>query len=100
MTRKIYLAGPDCFRADAFEHFATLKAEATSKGMHAFSPLDSEVDINAADILKVIYEINVQDIDEADVVLANVEPFRGACVDDGTAFEIGMAAAKGKPIVM
>ena len=59
-----------------------------------------QVDINAPDILTTIYVINVKDIDEADVVVANVEPFRGACVDDGTAFEIGMAAAKGKPLVM
>ena len=59
-----------------------------------------QVDINASDILTTIYVINVKDIDEADVVVANVEPFRGACVDDGTAFEIGMAAAKGKPLVM
>jgi len=42
-TRKIYLAGPDCFRSDAFAHFAAMKAAAADKGIVAFSPLDSEV---------------------------------------------------------
>ena len=31
--------------------------------------------------------------------MANLNPFRGAEVDSGTAFEIGFAAALGKPVV-
>ena len=38
-------------------------------------------------------------IDKADAVVANCAPFRGQCVDDGTAFELGVAFAKGVPIV-
>ena len=34
------------------------------------------------------------------MVVANVEAFRGTCVDDGTAFELGFAFAKSKRIVV
>jgi len=37
-------------------------------------------------------------IDECDAVIANIEPFRGPHMDPGTAFEIGYAVAKGKPV--
>jgi len=37
-------------------------------------------------------------IDRCDIVVANLDPFRGPNVDDGTAFEIGYAFAKGKEI--
>jgi len=96
---RIYLAGPDCFRADAFEHFGRLKEQAAAFGFEAFSPLDSEVDINAADIVPTIFRINMEDIDKCDIVVANIAPFRGCLVDDGTAFELGAAFAKGKRIV-
>ena len=100
VDRTIYLAGPDCFRGDAFEHFARMKTLAQGSGLRAMSPLDSEVDIEASDIMETIFRINLQDIDECQVVVANVEAFRGACVDDGTAFELGVACAKGKSIVL
>ena len=38
-------------------------------------------------------------INEADVVLANLDPFRGPEVDSGTAFEVGFAAALEKPVI-
>jgi nucleoside 2-deoxyribosyltransferase len=97
---KVYLAGPDCFAKDASERYDAMKAKATSAGMDAISPLDSEVDIHSPDILKTIFRINIQDIEEADVVLANVEAFRGTCVDDGTAFELGYAFARAKKLMV
>ena len=72
---------------------------ALAHGFEAFSPLDSEVDIAAPSILSTIFSINIEDIDKADAVVANCAPFRGQCVDDGTAFELGVAFAKGVPIV-
>lgn len=35
----------------------------------------------------------------ADAVVANLEAFRGAEVDSGTAFEVGFAIARGIPVV-
>ena len=72
---------------------------ALAHGFEAFSPLDSEVDIAAPSILSTIFSLNIDDIDKADAVVANCAPFRGQCVDDGTAFELGVAFAKGVPIV-
>jgi nucleoside 2-deoxyribosyltransferase len=43
---------------------------------------------------------NIQDIEDADIVVANVEAFRGTCVDDGTAFELGYAFARAKRLVV
>ena len=34
------------------------------------------------------------------MVLANVEAFRGTCVDDGTAFELGYAFARAKKLMI
>ena len=96
---KVYLAGPDCFRCDAAEHFVKMKALAVKYGFTAFSPLDSEVDIGSPSILSTIFRINLEDIDKADAIVANCSPFRGQCVDDGTAFELGVAFARGVPIL-
>lgn len=38
-------------------------------------------------------------ITKADVVLANLNPFRGAEPDSGTCFEVGYAAALGKSVI-
>jgi nucleoside 2-deoxyribosyltransferase len=54
---KIYLAGPDCFANDAFERYASMKKVAKEHGMVAMSPLDSEVDVFASDILETIFKM-------------------------------------------
>merc|ERR1719421_2695241 len=76
-----------------------MKKQAEALGFEAFSPLDSEVDIHDEKITKTIFDINMQDIDKCDVVVANIAAFRGCCVDDGTSFELGAAFAKGKRII-
>mmetsp|Transcript_88051 Transcript_88051/g.169452 ORF Transcript_88051/g.169452 Transcript_88051/m.169452 type:complete len:200 (+) Transcript_88051:84-683(+) len=98
-TLSIYLAGPDVFRNDAVSHLQAMKKQAMEFGFEALSPLDSEVDVHDAAITRTIFDINMEDIDKCDVVVANIDPFRGCCVDDGTAFELGAAYAKGKRIV-
>lgn len=46
-----------------------------------------------------IYQANIQKMEEAQAMLANVDPFRGPHMDPGTAFEIGFFVAKAKPVV-
>merc|ERR1719460_2458370 len=99
MPLKLYLAGPDVFRCDVADHFDKMKQQAAKHGFEAFSPLDSEVDIHDEKITRTIFDINMDDIERCDVVVANIVPFRGSCVDDGTSFELGAAFAKGKRIV-
>ena len=44
-----------------------------------------------------IYLGNIRYVRECDIVVANCNAFRGALVDDGTAYELGLAHGLGKP---
>jgi nucleoside 2-deoxyribosyltransferase len=96
--RSIYLAGPDVFRADAREHGERKKRICARKGVKGLFPLDGEVDADLAGpaLAAAIYENNMALLREADAILANLSPFRGANCDPGTAFELGAAVALGK----
>lgn len=101
--KKIYLAGPDVFRENALEFFKSVKSLVISYGFIPLAPLDNvipfeEGESNKPESADKIFKANIQLINEADIVLANVVPFRGVCIDDGTAFEIGYAFAAKKLI--
>lgn len=98
---KVYVAGPDVFLSDAVDQLEHVRDLLASHGMKALIPLDNDEDLNFSDKLDTaqkIYKGNVKMIDQADAVLANIQPFRGDHMDPGTAFEIGYAIAKGKPV--
>jgi nucleoside 2-deoxyribosyltransferase len=98
---KIYLAGPDVFRPDACAHGDRLKALCARYGFEGLYPLDTPAAQGSTDGLataRAILRANVALIDDADFVMANLNPFRGAEPDSGTAFEVGFAAARGKPV--
>lgn len=88
---KLYLAGPDVFRPDALSWAENARQSVAALGHRALIPLDNEATTAAG-----IFEANLALISEADVVVANLNPFRGAEPDSGTAFEIGCAIALGK----
>ncbi len=91
---KLYLAGPDLFRPDVLEWAERVRTLCRGEGHEALIPLDG-TQTNAADI----YRSNLRLIGEADVVLANLNPFRGSEPDSGTCVEIGYALALGKPVI-
>lgn len=91
---KVYLAGPDVFRADADAWADKARALCAAAGFKALVPLDGDARTAAG-----IYAQNVVFIHSADVVAANLNPFRGAEPDSGTCFEVGFALALGKPVV-
>ena len=93
-SMKLYLAGPDLFRPDVQEWAERVSALCRREGHQALIPLDG-TRIDAGDI----YRNNLRLIDEADVVLANLNPFRGSEPDSGTCVEIGYALAHGKPVI-
>ena len=103
-TLKIYLAGPDVFHAEAKAIGARKVALCRQYGFEGLFPLDNALGETAgaspAEIAARIYEANIAMLDRADAVLANVTPFMGASADDGTAFEIGYAVARGLPIAL
>jgi nucleoside 2-deoxyribosyltransferase len=91
---KAYLAGPDVFRPDALEWAAQARALCRAHGVEALVPLDGD-----ATTPDGIYFQNIAMIRAADVVLANLNSFRGAEPDSGTCFEFGYAVALGKPVI-
>lgn len=100
---KIYLAGPDVFRSNAIEHLAMMKELCTEMGFEGLAPLDNVINIDPNDVntrkhSKLIFRANENLIKKCDVIIANLIPFRGACVDDGTSWEIGYGHALGKKI--
>lgn len=99
-TPLIYLAGFDVFRRDAIDHGHYLKNLCAAHGMQGLYPFDNEVTENQSPLetAQQIYRHNVAMIQRCDAVLANLNAFRGLEPDSGTAFEMGMAVALGKPV--
>lgn len=100
MPFRLYLAGFDVFRPDAIAHGQALQALCAQAGMEGLYPLDNQAPagLTGPDLAHWIYRANVQLIQSADGVMANLNPFRGAEPDSGTAFEVGYAVALGKPV--
>jgi len=100
MPFRIYLAGFDVFRRDAVAHGRALQALCADVGIEGLYPLDNQAPAGLAgpELAHWIYRANVQLIQSADGVMANLNPFRGMEPDSGTAFEVGYAIALGKPV--
>ena len=96
----LYLAGFGVFRPDAQSHGVALKALCREYGLDGLYPLDNAAPahLRGAALARWIYEANVGLIEQADGVLADMNPFRGREPDSGTAFEVGYAIARGKPV--
>jgi nucleoside 2-deoxyribosyltransferase len=99
---KAYLAGPDVFRSDANDFGSVLKTLCAERGIEGLFPLDSETKASSSanELSLSIFKGNVEMIDKADAVIANIMPFRGSGMDPGTAWEIGYALAKGKAVFL
>jgi nucleoside 2-deoxyribosyltransferase len=95
-----YLAGPDVFRKDALEFFAERKKLCLQHGIQGLSPFDNEDNFGDELFSKAhsthVFMGNHNIIGLCDIIIANLIPFRGACVDDGTAWELGCGYAKNK----
>lgn len=91
--KKIYIAGFDVFAPDAVNRGAKMKKMCEQYGFIGRYPFDNE-----ADTANEIFKGNCGLIDGADIVIANLNPFRGKEQDSGTSFEVGYAFAKGKTV--
>ena len=97
--KKIYLAGPEVFLPNSLQILESHKLKCKEYGFIGLSPFDGEITIEKGlEKAKKIYQENCKLINESDIVIANCNFFRGALIDDGTAFEIGYARALGKKI--
>lgn len=100
MTKKIYLAGPEVFLANARDMLYAKAKLAREAGFIPLSPGDLE--IPPADT-KIGHGCNINAVDErmmleADAIIANLTPFRGIAADTGTSYELGFMCALGKPV--
>lgn len=93
---KIYLAGPDVFLPDALE-VGRRKVEICARhGLIGLYPLDIQVDRAAADTSLTIFKNNEALMEDAQAIIANLTPFRGAGADPGTVYELGYMAGRRK----
>ncbi len=98
--KKIYIAGPDVFEADAKERGERYKKLCMQYGYEGLFPLDNEIALCGSpnEVACTIFKANVEMIDACDIVIANLNPFRGKESDSGTVWECGYAYAKGKEV--
>ena len=87
---KIYLAGPDVFRKDSRKYLENLVNIVEASGNIGIAPIiELPNGLTKCEQSEFIFDLIVSKINEADVIMANMEPFRGPDVDSGTAFEMG-----------
>ncbi len=91
--KKIYIAGPDVFETDSIEIGKRLVQMCKKYGYEGLYPLDNVVDFsqNKHKTAQDIFDANIVMIQKADIIIANLNPFRGKEPDSGTVFECGYA---------
>ena len=98
--KKIYIAGPDVFEANSIEIGKELVALCAKYGYEGLYPLDNVVDFSQEKhkIAQDIFDANITMIQKADIIIANLNPFRGKEADSGTVWECGYAYGLGKEV--
>jgi nucleoside 2-deoxyribosyltransferase len=97
-TRGIYLAGPDVFFPNAIDVLAAKKALCARYGCLGLPPLDVELSATGKPNAGSIFARNLALMRRADLIIANLTPFRGISADPGTVFELGWFHGAGKPV--
>jgi len=98
--QKIYIAGPDVFEKNSIEIGKTLVDLSTKYGFIGLYPMDNVVDFSQSKhkIASDIFKANVKMIQDADIIIANLNSFRGKESDSGTVWECGYGHALGKKV--
>lgn len=91
---KVYLAGPDIFRADAIELAERQKDVCRRHGIVPLHPMDNNLDLSGdpASLPRRIFQADLSQMIAADAICANMNEFLGADPDSGTCFEAGFFA--------
>jgi nucleoside 2-deoxyribosyltransferase len=97
-----YLAGPDVFLPNAPEHAARKAAICAAHGITALPPLNEDVatlaEMTEEQAWRTIFAKDLAMMERAELVIANLTPFRGASADAGTLVELGWFLGRGRPI--
>lgn len=94
--KTVYLAAP-LFSEGECDFNRKLKGELHSLGFKVFLPQEDSNNVHdKTDRQKIIFGKNLKGIEKSDILVAVID---GADADSGTAWEIGYAFAKGKPVI-
>lgn len=94
----IYIAGPMCFYEDGYPRWYVMRDRAKVKGFDISMPNDTQLEMDPNDLQKngdVIFDNCVKCMNISTAIICNLEFYRGADVDGGSIYEVGMAYAKG-----
>jgi nucleoside 2-deoxyribosyltransferase len=100
-SKRVYLAGPEVFLANAKEVSENKKALCSRYGFEGVFPLDAEVDgrgKSPRELGLCISGVNEELIRSCEILVANITPFRGPSADVGTVYEMGFAHGLGKKV--
>jgi nucleoside 2-deoxyribosyltransferase len=94
----VYLAGFEVFAPDGPARAESMRELCRAVGIEPISPLDAgeSVPDENRSLADVIYANNIEMIERADAIIANLNHFRGPDPDAGTCFEVGYAVGRGK----
>lgn len=97
---KAYLAGPEVFSENAQELGKVKSQICQDFGFTPLFPMDNEIIVSGdkAETAAAIRASNKQMMREADIIIANLSPFRGPSADAGTVYEVGFMEGLGKPV--
>jgi nucleoside 2-deoxyribosyltransferase len=101
MQKAIYLAGPEVFLPDAQEIGRRKRALCSAYGFLGLYPGENgppDHALTRPELSRVIFESNLALMRRADLLIANLSPFRGTGADPGTVWELGFMAGAGKPV--
>lgn len=100
MSKKIYIAGFDVFQTDSIEIGVEYCKLCKDYGFVGLYPLDNIVnfDQEKQKIASDIFQANKKMIEDADIIIANLNNFRGHEADSGTVWECGYASGVGKNV--
>ena len=98
--QKIYIAGPDVFEKNSIQIGKNYVNLCEKYGFSGHYPLDNIINFEQSKhkIAMDIYLANQQLIDECDIIIANLNTFRGKEADTGTVWECGYGSGKGKKV--
>lgn len=99
---RAYLAGPDVFLPGAIRHARAKVAICARHGLQGCPPLNEDTGalglLPDAEAWRMIYAKDLAMMEAADLVIANLTPFRGASADAGTLVELGWFLGRGRPV--
>jgi len=99
---KAYLAGPDVFLPNAAENAAAKIAICARYGIIGRPPLNEDIarilTLPHDEAWRAIYLKDIEMMEECDIIIANLTPFRGTSADSGTLIEVGWFLGRGKKV--